>query len=308
MSMITAPLDPEARAADDGASFSADWLSLREPADARARALPDPSRLAARLARALDGAAAPGETLRIVDLGSGTGANLRALAPLIGRDQVWVLLDHDAALLADIRGRLLADGGTAGENGITLQAPATPHRLTVRLEQADLASEPDVVRRHRPHLVTASAFFDLVSEPWIARFCDAVAAERALFFTALTCTGDDLWTPPHPDDAAVAAAFRADQTRDKGFGPAAGAQASACLARAFAARGYVVAHAASRWDLTDGDRALIEALADGTAAAAAGAALLPPERIDAWRLHRRQAVSCRIGHEDLLASPSALSD
>ena len=54
--------------------FSADWLTLREPADHRAR---NPA-LVEALARHLGGRA-----VRVTDLGCGTGSNLRALAPLV---------------------------------------------------------------------------------------------------------------------------------------------------------------------------------------------------------------------------------
>ncbi len=72
--------------------FEADWLALRGDADARAR----DTGLAARLGAHLAGRGA----VRVLDLGAGTGANLRATAALIEAPQHWVLADRDAALLA----------------------------------------------------------------------------------------------------------------------------------------------------------------------------------------------------------------
>src|SRR5262245_16328297 len=54
--------------------FSADWLALREPADKAARSLPLSKRVAERLAGQ--------DPVRVLDLGTGTGANLRFLAEL----------------------------------------------------------------------------------------------------------------------------------------------------------------------------------------------------------------------------------
>ncbi|MGH6945123.1 MAG: hypothetical protein ACREH6_13000, partial [Geminicoccaceae bacterium] len=71
-------------------AFETAWLALREPYDHAAR----DRGLAARFAAALG--AAP----TLVDLGSGTGANLRCLAPHLGPGQNWRCLDHDAGLLA----------------------------------------------------------------------------------------------------------------------------------------------------------------------------------------------------------------
>lgn len=78
--------------------FAADWLALREPVDAAAR---DPD-LARRFAAILPRPA------RLADLGAGTGANARVLAPLIGGDQAWLLVEPDPVLRAAQREALLA--------------------------------------------------------------------------------------------------------------------------------------------------------------------------------------------------------
>jgi len=78
--------------------FDPGWLALREPADARAR----DRGLAARLAAAFAGR----ESIRVTDLGCGTGANLRATAPLLPPRQPWTPVDHDPALLAAPRAAL----------------------------------------------------------------------------------------------------------------------------------------------------------------------------------------------------------
>ena len=75
-------------------AFSPDWLALREAADHRSRARPLVSRLRAAWR-------AHGWT-RLVDLGSGTGSNLRYLAPRLPGRQEWTLIDHDARLLARV--------------------------------------------------------------------------------------------------------------------------------------------------------------------------------------------------------------
>lgn len=69
--------------------FSADWLALREPADAQARA----ADLAGRFARALPRKA------RIADLGAGAGSMGRWLAPFLPKDARLFSVDGDAALL-----------------------------------------------------------------------------------------------------------------------------------------------------------------------------------------------------------------
>jgi hypothetical protein len=248
--------------------FAADWLALRAPADDRAR----DAGLVAALA-----AWAAGRALEVVDLGAGAGATLKALhAALPGAR--WRLVDDDPALLA--------------------LASAAGDRLGARVEtrRIDLARDLAAALSPAPALVTASAFFDLAGAAWIEAFADAAAAAGAAVYAALTYDGREAWAPPHPDDAAVHARFLADMRRDKGLGPALGAEAGPRLAAALRARGYGVSTADTPWRLAaPRDAALIAALADGSADAAAAP--------DDWRAARRAAASVLIGHVDVLGLP-----
>ncbi|MBM3488719.1 MAG: class I SAM-dependent methyltransferase [Alphaproteobacteria bacterium] len=261
--------------------FSADWLALREPADHRARD--------AALAQSLAAALADRARLRIVDLGSGTGSNLGALAPILGRDQHWRLVDDDPALLAVSRARFAAAG----------------LRVAVETMRLDLAADLDRALAPAPDLVTAAALLDLVSADWIARLVAAVAARRAAFYTVLTYDGSDAWDPPHAADGAMRAAFHAHQRRDKGFGPAAGPDAAGIVAQAFRRKGYRVETAPSPWRLGAEDGALIEALADGFAVAVGETGTVPAATVEAWRNARRAACRWTVGHVDILALPGA---
>ena len=87
-----------------GVRVSPEWLALREPADAAARS----AELAGRLARHLP-AAGP---LVIHDLGGGSGAMGRWLAPRLPGPQHWVLHDRDVDLLDRVRPRSRSRRGT----------------------------------------------------------------------------------------------------------------------------------------------------------------------------------------------------
>jgi SAM-dependent methyltransferase len=251
-------------------SFSADWLALREPADRAAR---DAS-LVAKLA---DWAAArPG--LRVADIGCGTGSTLRALSSALPGAR-WRLIDHDPALL-------------------TLAA-AEAARLGAAAETAtlDLAADPGAAVADGAQLVTASAFFDLAGAAWIEAFAAAAARAGCAVYAALNYDGRETWTPPHSEDDAVMAAFLRDMRRDKGLGPALGAEAGAFLAERLRAEGYMVATASSPWRLTaPGDAPLMAALSGGIADAAGASA--------DWRAARAAAQAAEIGHIDVLALPA----
>lgn len=278
-----------------GASFSDGWLALREPADHRARSAALETALAHHLSRH--------PIQRIVDLGAGTGSNLRALAPRLGPRQRWTLLDHDGALAAAARARLAAFADAARAEGDSLLLTLGAREIRVDFAIADLAAEPGAGLAFAPHLMTAAAFYDLVSPEWCAHLAGLFADTGILLHAALTCDGRDAWHPPHPADAAIAAAFRAHQGIDKGFGPAAGCDAGGVLKAALERNGYEVTTADSPWRLGPEDRALIAELAQGTAAAAVASGRVSRAVADDWARHRSAATACVICHTDLLAVP-----
>lgn len=277
------------------ATFSAGWLALREAADHRARSAALEAKLAARLSSLAE--------QRIVDLGAGSGSNLRALAPKLGPRQHWILVDHDDTLAEAARAafRAFADGWR--EDGGTLVLDLAGKEVTVEFALRDIAADPAAPLAFRPHLVTASAFYDLVSADWCRRFAAAFAGTGVLLHAALTCDGRDAWTPPHAADAEIADAFRAHQGTDKGFGRAAGAEAATILGEALGAAGYAIETADSPWRLGAGDSQLIAELAKGTAQAAVESGRVSAEVAADWHQSRAMAQGCIIGHVDLLAVP-----
>ena len=272
--------------------FDPAWLDLREDADHRAR---NRHVLAACVAHF-----AGHEHLRVVDLGCGSGSNLRALAPHLPARQSWRLVDHDSVLLDAARDRLArwAEAAEAAGGG-ALRLLRDGRTIDVEFAQADLARDAAGAIAGAD-LVTAAALFDLVSERWMSDFVSSVAATRTPFYTALTYDGVETWSPPDARDGEMLAAFHAHQARDKGFGPAAGPRATDILARLFAAQGYAVTQGDSPWRLTRDDRALVDALADGVAGACAETGLVDQRTIIEWRAVRRQA-QVEIGHIDMFA-------
>ena len=276
-------------------SFSADWLSLREPADHAARA----SGLLAAVATYFAGRA----TIDVVDLGCGTGSNLRGTAPALPARQHWRLVDHDPLLLAAARERIVHWADAAQMDGTALELTKAGKSLRVTFAQADLAGDPAAVIGNGADLVTAAALFDLVSADLIARFVAQLSARRLPLYTVLTYDGREQWTPPHPADAAMLAAFHAHQATDKGFGPAAGPAACRLMAAAFAAAGYAVAEAPSPWRIGRDMAELAGELTAGFADAVRETGLVAATSIDDWLAARRRGVVCEVGHQDLFAHP-----
>jgi hypothetical protein len=262
--------------------FAHDWLALREPYDRAARS----GDLATRFAAALPPAA------RVVDLGCGTGANLRYLAPKLAQ-QRWLCLDRDRDLLARAEALLDPWRSEAGWMG------------KVEFAALDLATGLPSLPRDGAG-ITASALLDLTSAAWLDDL--AKRCRRAPVLIALSFDGRLGWRPALAEDDLVLARFVQHQRTDKGFGPALGPDAAAHLAGRLAAAGHEVATARSDWRLGPGDRPLLEAMLDGVMAAAA--AIEHDRRLAGWGAQRRLQLAqgelrLTVGHLDLLALPEA---
>ncbi|HSP56693.1 MAG TPA: class I SAM-dependent methyltransferase [Halomonas sp.] len=279
------------------AVFSPDWLARREALDAR-------SRSHTLTGLAADWLATRAGPHRILDLGCGTGSNLRFLAPRLPGPQHWRLIDHDPGLLALARHQAarLRDGG--GE------------RLSVATCCRDLAPV-DHALLDDVDLVTASALFDLVSRAWAEILVSACAERRLAMLFTLSVDGD--WGFLNADgerledneDTAVRTLFQAHQVSDKGLGLALGGEAPAILSTLLREAGYRVECVASPWCLAAGEDEmwpLAKALVDGWFAAACDQAPGEEERLQRWRERRlagleRGELGITVGHLDLLALP-----
>ena len=272
-------------------TFDAAWLALREPIDQRSRAQ--------LLLQPLCEAWRRRGWSRVLDLGSGTGANLRYLAPRLPFGQAWVLLDHDPAHV-EVLGKLLR--------------PVSVTDLTVL---AGNVAEEGLVAVQGADLVTASAMLDLVSEVWLRRLVDGCASDGRGAYFALSYNGDIEWSPANhrersaeaeADDAFVRTAVNMHQLRNKGLGPSLGPTAGRTAEQLFEANGYQTSLVSSPWRLASSDMPVVDRLIEGWAAAAAEVHPDKAARVRAWADRRQEDVACdrvilTVGHCDLLALP-----
>jgi hypothetical protein len=263
--------------------FSADWLTLREPYDLRARSREVIAAMAASVA------ALP--SVHVVDLACGTGATVRALTAHLPSRQVWRLADNDLGLLGRANAMTLAGN---------VKVTAIPLDLNRDLEAA-LDGAID--------LVTTSAFLDLVSKDWLDRLTTEIAARSTLFYAALTYDGRIDITANDPADASIVAAINKHQGTDKGFGPALGPEAASYAIAGFERLGYAVTHRRSDWTIGPDDRDIQLEIFAGWARAAREIGALSLADAASWLTRRRASVaagtsSLRVGHVDLFAVPT----
>jgi hypothetical protein len=273
--------------------FSSHWLSLREPIDHQSRN--------AGLQHKLSHHFAAQETLALVDLGAGTGSNLRALAPYLPNAQSWRLIDYDRDLLQAARHFIRDWADQILQDNEVLQIQKGRKTIHVQFESHDLAQGIGPLIQSNCELVTAAAFFDLVSAHWIEGLCKDLAQHKLPLFTFLTYDGDEQWTPPHSADQAMLDAFHQHQASDKGFGAAAGPKATELLSSGFKALGYQVEIGSSPWVISSAHQDLIAALATGSAQAVRETGLVDEQSIAEWLAQHRSASQCKIGHQDLFA-------
>lgn len=269
--------------------FSARWLALREAADHRSRH-DFTAKLDVRRPNAWT----------VVDLGCGTGSNLRYLQPRLGGEQHWTCVDDDALLLQTLQERsresLDAHGG-------------------LDVSQTDLAAAPGaLIEAHFPggefvpqRLVTASALLDLVCAGWIDAVVAAATRARVAVWLALSYDGRIELDPGHGLDTGLRSRVNAHQLTDKGFGPALGPQAHAHACASLTRAGFTVHEATSDWVLTGADAPLVRELLSGWLDAARELTGEPALLADWQRLRLSQleagSLQVRVGHRDLLALP-----
>ena len=266
---------------------SPEWLVLREPADAVARS----AELAERLGRHLTAAA----TLVIHDLGGGSGAMGRWLAPQLPGPQHWVVHDRDVGLLE----LAVADAPGPAADGATVTVEARRSDI-VRLAPRDLAGAS---------LIVASAVLDMLTADGLAGMLGAwTAIGTCPILLALTVVGRVALTPADPLDARLAAAFNAHQRRTTKAGSLLGPDAVAAAVDELRGTGAELVVRPSPWRLDAAHADLTAEWLGGWAAAACEQEPSLATEARAYRDRRlaqaaAEELAVTVDHADLLVLP-----
>ena len=274
----------------DHSQFDSDWLSLREPADHRARNRELLTQVQRWSHQNRESDATP---LQVADLGSGAGSNGVFLGDSLGTRQHWTLLDQNPDLLAEAAARLATVVAGLDLIECTLDAGNLSQQIP-----ADAG------------LITASALIDLMSVPWLDALADAACARRAAVYIVLSYAGEFSISPPHPDDGLVRELVNQHQHGDKGSGAALGPEATDYLRQRLEAKGYGVAVAPSPWRLDHNDSRLQAALIGGWYEAALEQNSDQQARLEQWQSARLALaewgeLAVQVSHSDLFAWPLA---
>jgi SAM-dependent methyltransferase len=269
-----------------GSQVSREWLALRERADAAARA----GELVEHLGRL-----SPAASRRVIhDLGCGTGAMGRWLAPLLPGPQHWIVHDRDADLLELAAAHL--PGPAADGAAITLEPK---HSDITRLHPGDLAGAT---------LITASALLDLLTEDDLGGLIAVCAGAGCPMLLTLSVVGRVELSPADPLDHRVATAFDAHQRRVTERGRLLGPDAVALAVGEFGRLGAEVLVRPSPWRLGASQADLAAEWFTGWVGAACEQEGELAEKAELYT--RRRLVQAAAGelavtvdHADLLVSP-----
>jgi Methyltransferase domain len=262
------------------------WLALREPADGQARA--------ADLVQQVRSHLPAGGRLVIRDLGCGTGAMRRWLAPQLPGPQHWIMYDRDAELLAVAA----ADPPVVAADGAAVTCETRQRDIT-RLDPGELAGSA---------LITASALLDVLTVDELERFVAACAGPGCPVLVTISVAGCVDLTPADPLDERIAAAFNAHQRRTTGEWRLLGPDAVGAAVDAFTRLGVDVLVRPSPWRLGAAQAALAAEWFTGwVGAAREQRPELTAATGDYARRRLAEAAAGRLDvtvhHEDLLALP-----
>ena len=285
--------------------FSEHWLSLREPVDHAARDT--------NITEALANWAAEKPAVSIIELGAGTGSNLRYLMPQLGHQQHWLLLDNDHNLLSELP-RILQtwceqQGATLNNHRDNLAIQHSQYSATIKTRTIDLAQQLDDIEFAGSHLVTASALLDLTAKPWLDTLAERIVSHQCSCLFALNYNGQVEWQPELDADTQITQLLNAHQLSNKGFGDALGPAAGNYFADVLRALGRDVHTAISNWNISPQSYSqsapLQYAVIDGWAEAATEQSS-GDDVVGQWHAARKQAIeqqasTLRVSHVDVLS-------
>jgi hypothetical protein len=295
---------------------SPEWLAVREPADAAARA----ADLADRVVHHQ-----PAGRWVIHDLGSGTGSMTRWLAPRLTGEQRWILHDRDPDLLARATADLLnaTDSDTDTDRDTNTDCDSDTDRDTNTDCDTDRDSEcgPMVVERRcgditrlgpaeltGATLITASALLDILTADELHRLVDACAGARCPVLLTVSVAGRVELTPADPLDGFITSAFNAHQCRVVAGHRLLGPDAVGLAVDAFGRLGFDVLVRPSPWQLGPATPLLLTQWLLGWLTAAAEQRPDMAAAIHEYERRREQQAAAGmlaviVHHHDLLALP-----
>lgn len=222
---------------------TADWLWLRYPLDASARNRRLERRALSQLSKRKE--------LRVLDLGSGAGANMGYYHSLLPASTQWWLLERDKALLMQLPKFIEWLSKKEGD--------AIPQRFYP--VKADFLNPDCPIYSHSFDLVLANAVFDLLSAEQFQRllqlFRQAWAERSPVFLFTLNLDQGLEFSPADEDTAQWCQSYEGHMHRLQYFGRAMAAYCGGWMEKLFRENGFKVESGPSNWEIAPWQREVL---------------------------------------------------
>ena len=241
-------------------------------------------------------------SLDVLDLHAGTGATLRALAPLLAPDQAWTLYARDAGEEALARDHLTRwdPAARVTEDGLFIDRQG--QKIAVRFKLHDVVVAGGKLAEPPPSLVVIDD--DLMRYPAVVirKLVAILADRRSVMHARLVYDGRLRLMPHHAADGAFTGALHRRFMRDTGHGEAMGPQAANELSEQLRLSDYSVIEGPSHLHLRAAEVPLIRAVQKELAEAQRIVAKGHDAMIDAWLARPRATLE--ISQTDLVGLPA----
>ena len=241
-------------------------------------------------------------SLDVLDLHAGTGAAVRAIAPLLAPDQSWTLICRDAAEEALARDHLTRWAPAAHVTGDGLLLDRQGQKIAIQFRHHDVVAASGALAGPAPALVVVDDDLMRYPAPVVRKLVAVLADRRSVVLARLVYDGRLKLQPHHAADGAMTAALNRRLMRDEGYGEALGPQAANEFGEQLRLSGYSVIEGPSNLHLRAAEAPLIRAVQRRMAEAQRLVAQGHDKMIDAWVARPRRTLE--ISQTDLVALPS----
>lgn len=250
--------------------------------------------------------------LQIVDLGSGTGANLRYYLEQFPQNQSWYCVEEDIALKVPFwehaRQMAIDLDYAIEQEGELMKLTKPGHEVLIHFVHGNLLKVDELVDLLRTDLVLANAVFDLFSKEQFATLVQVLSHHSLSMLFTLNYVGMDFSPSTEADDHYIGqynAHMQREQAFGRGMGPASSREMEAVLKEALAQ----VEVGESLWQIGNQEQVMMGFLLGFFEGALSDWWDDEAEKIalEKWLLEKKQqvaeeALAAEVYHLDILAS------
>jgi len=250
--------------------------------------------------------------LKIIDLGTGTGANFRYYAEKLPQNQSWICVEHDPELTPYFWENVKKWANSLnfdvkeGEKGLFLAKAG--QQIEVQLVHGDILDLDKLVNLMDIDLIVANAVFDLFSQDQFEAFSHILSQHQlSLLFTL---NYEDMhFFPVEDQDAFFVQKYNSHMERAQDFGKGMGIQANEMMKLSLEKRLGQVELGGSNWDIQAKDTEMLRYLLHFMEDALSNWPLNETElgALRLWLARKRhmldqQQLSLQVRHRDLYAT------